>query len=291
MKAKIIKAAAYPKNEWLSTGSAILDNFLGGGIPIGRQTTISGAWSTGKSALALCLIAQAQRQGWNCAFIDIERSFSPDFAAGLGVDINKLKLVIPDYAEQALEALEDFVSRQTFVVVDSLAALSARAEVEAAYEGAQISLLARLMGRVSRKITPLVAKSKSIVIWLNQLRRNIMATGYGNPYYEPGGEAMHYFRSLAIRLKHASKFYQDGKQIGLKMKLQILKNKVAPPVKDDLELELFFQGGIKTDKFEEGLASGKIRVEGRTYFVGDEKLGVGMEEAKKNYDHHTDQTD
>jgi len=280
---KVILASEIPPVQWMSSGIETLDKATGGGLPLGRMITISGLQSSAKTSLALFLIAQAQKKGVACLFVDAEHSFNPAYSAKLGVNLKALGIVIPNYAEEALEAAEEQIrgNKAKLIVVDSVAALSARAEVEAAYEGAQMALQARFMSRALRKLTPLIAEKKAVFVWINQLRQNIMG-GYASSYIETGGMALKFYSSLSLRLKRVETLRVDDRVAGLIIEALVQKNKVGVP-EEKARIELRFDSGFtgEIDRLENMLTSGEVEQRGRTYFLGEEKLGVGWEAASQ----------
>lgn len=274
--------------ETLSTSSVSLDIALGGGIPKGRIVEIYGPESAGKTTLCLNLIAECQKEGGLAAFIDAEHAFDPSHAQKIGVDTNNLLISQPDSGEQALEIVETLVRSGAvdFIVVDSVAALTPRAEIEGEMGDSHMGLQARLMSQALRKLTSIVSKTQTTVVFINQLRMKI-GVMFGNPETTTGGNALKFYSSVRIEVRKRAAIEQgvgDAKtSIGLRVKAKIVKNKVAPPFKTAEFDIMFAEGGIsKTgDLLDTGVTLGVITKSGAFYSYKDTKLGQGRENAKE----------
>jgi recombination protein RecA len=265
------------KVEVIPTGSFSLDKALGvGGFPKGRIIEIYGP---GKTTLALSAIAQAQKQGGRCAFIDAEHAMDPEYAKRIGVKTSELLISQPDSGEEALQILENLVRSGIIqlVVVDSVAALTPRAEIEGEIGDQQIGLQARLMSQALRKLTSLAAKSNTTIIFINQLRSQI-GVMWGNPETTPGGRALKFYASVRIDIRRVAQLKKGEQIVGNHVKAKVVKNKLAAPFKT-AEFDIFFGEGISyvSDMINVALKSGVITKTGNTFFFNGEKLGVGME--------------
>jgi recombination protein RecA len=271
--------------EAVSTGCLSLDLALGvGGVPKGRVIEIYGPESSGKTTLAQHIVAEAQRQGGVAAFVDAEHALDPDYARRIGVNINELLISQPDTGEQALEIVETLVRSNSVsvVVVDSVAALVPKAEIEGDMGDSHMGLQARLMSQALRKLAGIVHKSNTIVIFINQIRMKI-GVFFGNPETTPGGNALKFYSSVRIEVRRSAQIKQGEKIIGNQVKAKIVKNKVAAPFKT-ATFDIMYNEGISVaaDAIDTGLAVGVITKAGNSYSCGDIKLGVGRENAK-NY--------
>ena len=267
----------------ISTGSISLDLALGvGGLPKGRIIEIFGLESSGKSTLALHSIAEVQKRGGLAAFIDAEHALDPEYARKIGVKVNDLLISQPDTGEQALEILESLVKSGAvdLAVVDSVAALTPRVEIEGEMGQQHIGLQARLMSQALRKLTAIVAKSGTTVAFINQIRIKI-GTFFGNPEETPGGKALKFYSSVRLELRRAAKIQQGDQIIGNRIKAKIVKNKVAPPFQQ-AEFDIFWNEGISrlADIVNTGLKFGVVSRKGAWFNCGEEKLGQGLEGAK-----------
>ncbi|MEK7566587.1 MAG: recombinase RecA [Patescibacteria group bacterium] len=265
------------------TGSLSLDMALGvGGVPRGRVIEIFGPESSGKTTLALNIVAQAQKKGGLCAFVDAEHALDPEYAKKLGVKIDDLLISQPDTGEQALEIVESLVRSASIdvVVIDSVAALTPRAEIEGDMGQAHIGLQARLMSQALRKLTALVAKTKTIVIFINQIRMQI-GMMFGNPETTPGGKALKFYASVRIDIRRTAQIKKGEESIGNRVKAKVVKNKVAAPFRF-AEFDIMFGEGIsyEGDVLNLGIKYELVKKLGNTFSYDAHKLGVGYENAR-----------
>lgn len=266
------------------TGSISLDLALGvGGVPRGRVIEIYGPESTGKTTLALHILAQAQKKGGTGAFIDAEHALDPDYAKKIGVKVNDLLISQPDSGEQALQIVEALVRSQAVdvIVIDSVAALTPKAEIEGEIGDQHIGRQARLMSQALRKLAGIVSKTKTLVIFLNQTRMKIGIL-FGNPETTSGGMALKFYSSVRIELRRIAQIKQKDQIVGSRIKAKIVKNKVAAPFKT-VEFDIYYNEGISktADLINTGLKYEAIRKSGNWYVFGEEKIGQGMEGAKE----------
>lgn len=269
----------------IPTGSVSLDYCLGiGGIPRGRIVEIYGPESSGKTTLALGILAQAQKQGLTCAFIDAEHALDPGYAKNIGVDLKKMYISQPNSGEQALDIVENFVKTGEvgIIVVDSVAALTPQAEIDGEMGQIHIGLQARLMSQALRKLTAITAQKKTTIIFVNQIRMNI-GIKWGNPETTPGGVALKFYSSVRIEIRRAAKLTKKDELIGNRAKIKIAKNKLAAPFKIT-ELDIIFNKGVslETDVVNFGLKQEVLKREGISIVYNDEKIGRGVDTAK-NY--------
>ena len=269
----------------IPTGSFSLDRALGvGGVPRGRIIEIFGPESSGKTTLALHIVREAQKKGGLAAFVDAEHALDPEYAKKIGVKINDLLISQPDTGEQALEIVDSLVRSNAVdvIVVDSVAALTPRAEIEGEMGAQHIGLQARLMSHALRKLTGIVAKSKTIVIFINQIRMQI-GMMYGNPETTPGGKALKFYCSVRIDIRRTAQIKKGEEIIGSRTKAKIVKNKVAPPFRI-AEFDVFYNEGIsyEAEVINNGITLGLIKKAGASLSYGDVKLGQGFDNAK-NY--------
>jgi len=267
----------------IPTGSISLNLALGvKGIPRGRVVEIFGQESSGKTTLALHILAEAQKRGGVAAFVDAEHALDPDYAKRIGVNIEDLLISQPDSGEQALEIVEALVrsSQVDVIAIDSVAALTPRAEIEGEMGDQQIGLQARLMSKALRKLSAIVAKTKTSIVFLNQTRMKIIA--FGNPETTPGGLALKFYSSVRISLKRIAQIKHGDEIIGNRIKAKIVKNKVAPPFKT-AEFDIYYNEGISqfSDILNSGIKCGVVKKTGSWLFYQDKKLGQGTEAAKK----------
>jgi recombination protein RecA len=268
----------------ISTGAISLDIALGvGGIPRGRVTEIFGPESSGKTTLALHIIAEAQKAGGIAAYIDVEHALDPVYSGHLGVNIDDMLISQPDTGEQALEICEALVrsSAVDVIVIDSVAALVPRAEIEGEMGDSQVALQARLMSQALRKLAAAIGKSGTAVIFINQLREKVGIV-FGNPEVTPGGRALKFYASVRIDLRRSETIKQGDVAIGTRVKARVVKNKVAPPFRT-AEFDIMFDHGISRegDLVDLGVELGLIKKSGAFFSYGDVRLGQGRENAKQ----------
>jgi len=269
--------------EAISTGSISLDMALGiGGIPKGRIIEIYGPESSGKTTVALHAVAEAQRQGGEAAFIDVEHALDPVYAEALGVDIDSLLVSQPDTGEQALEICEALVRSNAIdiIVVDSVAALVPKAEIEGLMGDSHVGLHARLMSQALRKLTACISKSNCAVIFINQLREKVGVV-YGNPEVTTGGRALKFYSSVRIEIRKKETIKLQNDIIGSRTKAKIVKNKVAPPFKE-AEFDIMYGEGISKvgEIVDLGVQVDVIQKSGAWFSYNDQKIGQGRENVK-----------
>ncbi len=272
--------------ETIPTGSISLDIALGGGIPKGRVVEIFGPESSGKTTLTLHIIAEAQKLGGQAAFIDAEHALDPEYARRIGVDIDNLLIAQPDSGEQALEITDSLVRSNAIdiIVVDSVAALTPRAEIEGEMGDSHMGLQARLMSQALRKLTSTISKSKTTVIFINQLRMKI-GVMFGNPETTPGGNALKFYSSVRMDIRGIGKIEEGSGEtkevIGSRVRVKVVKNKIAPPFKA-AEFDIIYQRGISYvgDLIDLATKYEITRKSGAFYAYNDIKLGQGRENAK-----------
>ncbi len=268
----------------IPTGCLSLDVAFGiGGVPRGRVIEIYGPESSGKTTLAQHIIAETQKLGGIAAFVDAEHALDPDYAAKIGVNIKELLISQPDSGEQALEITETLVRSNAVdvVVVDSVAALVPQKEIEGDMGDAHMGLQARLMSQALRKLTGSIAKTNTVVIFINQIRNKI-GVFFGNPETTTGGNALKFYASVRVEIRRAAQIKQGENIIGNRVKIKIVKNKVAAPFKT-CEFDIMYNEGISLsgDMLDSGVEYGVIEKSGNTYTFQDVKLGTGRENAKK----------
>lgn len=268
--------------EAVSTGSILVDHAIGvGGFPRGRIIEIFGPESSGKTTLAMHAVAQAQQAGGICAFIDAEHALDPAYAAKIGIDINNLIISQPDYGEQALDITEMLIRSGAvdIIVVDSVAALVPKAELEGDMGDSHMGLQARLMSQALRKLTPIVHKSKTILIFINQIRQNIGALPFASKETTTGGKALKFYASLRLEVRRVASLKKNENHIGNRVAIKVVKNKVAPPFKK-VEVDLLFNEGIskELDLLDAALHYNVIAKSGAWFSYKDEKIGQGREQ-------------
>ncbi|MGI8315161.1 recombinase RecA [Halobacillus mangrovi] len=275
---------AEQKVNTVPSGSLALDVALGvGGYPRGRIVEIYGPESSGKTTVALHAIAEAQRKGGQAAFIDAEHALDPVYARNLGVNIDELLLSQPDTGEQALEIAEALVRSGAvdMVVIDSVAALVPKAEIEGEMGDAHVGLQARLMSQALRKLSGAINKSKTTAIFINQIREKV-GVMFGNPETTPGGRALKFYSSVRLEVRRAETLKQGNEMVGNKTRLKVVKNKVAPPFKQ-AEVDIMYGEGISREGelLDIGTDLDLIQKSGSWYSYNDERLGQGRENAKQ----------
>ena len=270
--------------EAISTGSLGIDIALGiGGLPKGRIVEIYGPESSGKTTLALSVIAQAQKKGGTCAFIDAEHALDPSYAKKIGVDINNLLISQPDAGEQALEIADTLVRSGAIdvLVVDSVAALVPKAELEGEMGDSHMGLQARLMSQALRKLTSTVSRSNTLIIFINQIRMKI-GVMFGNPETTTGGNALKFYASIRMDIRRIGAIKDKDDVIGSQTRVKIVKNKVAPPFKT-VDFDIMYGEGISKvgELVDLGVKAGIVEKSGAWFSYKGEKLGQGRENAKQ----------
>ena len=270
--------------ESISTGSLTLDLALGiGGIPRGRIIEIYGPESSGKTTLSLHVIAEAQKAGGEAAFIDVEHALDPVYARALGVDIDSLLVSQPDTGEQALEIAEALVRSGAIdiIVVDSVAALAPRMEIEGDMGDAFVGLQARLMSQAMRKLSGAISKGNCAAVFINQLREKVGVV-YGNPEVTPGGRALKFYSSVRIEVRRSETLKNGGEMIGNRTRAKVVKNKLAPPFRE-AEFDIMYGEGISKvgELVDIGTKLDFIQKSGAWFSMGDMRIGQGRDNAKK----------
>ena len=270
--------------ETISTGSLALDVALGaGGYPRGRVVEIYGPESSGKTTVSLHAIAAAQKAGGTAAFIDAEHALDPKYAQNLGVDIENLLLSQPDTGEQGLEIADALISSGAIdiIVIDSVAALVPRAEIDGEMGDSHVALQARLMSQAMRKLSGTISKTKTIAIFINQIREKV-GIMFGNPEVTPGGRALKFYSSVRLEVRRAETIKEGSDNIGNRTRIKVVKNKVAPPFKEAM-VDIIFGEGISQvgELVDMGAEKDIINKAGSWYSYGEERIGQGRENAKR----------
>ena len=288
---KLGDASANINVEAIPTGSISLDVALGvGGIPRGRIIEIYGPESSGKTTVALHMIAEAQKRGGIAGFIDAEHALDPQYAKKIGVDIDNLYISQPDHGEQALEIAETMIRSGALdiVIIDSVAALVPKAEIDGDLDDLQVGLHARLMSKAMRKLTGVIDKSNCVVVFINQLREKV-GVMFGNPETTTGGRALKFYASVRMDVRRVEAIKQNGEIVGNHTRVKVVKNKVAPPFRE-AEFDIMFGQGISRegDVLDLGVKVGAVAKSGSWYSYEGEKIGQGRENAKIFLKEHPD---
>lgn len=275
----------------VSTGSLALDNALGvGGYPRGRIIEVYGPESSGKTTLALHAVAEIQKRGGTAAYIDAENAMDPQYASALGVNIDDLLLSQPDTGEQGLEIADALVSSGAIdlVVIDSVAALVPRAEIEGEMGDSHVGLQARLMSQALRKLSGTINKTKTIAIFINQIREKV-GIMFGNPETTPGGRALKFYSTIRLEVRRAEQIKEGTNAVGNRTRIKVVKNKVAPPFKT-AEVDIMYGKGIsqRGELIDMGVEKDIVHKSGSWYSYNDERIGQGRENAKKFLADHPD---
>ena len=273
----------------ISTGSLGLDLALGvGGVPRGRIIEVYGPESSGKTTLALHILAEAQKKGGEVAFIDVEHALDPTYAEALGVDINNLLVSQPDTGEQAMEICEALVRSGAIdaIVVDSVAAMVPRAEIEGEMGDSHVGLQARLMSQAMRKLTSVIGKTNTVCVFINQLREKV-GVMFGNPETTTGGRALKFYSSVRMDVRRIETLKQSGEMVGNRTRVKIVKNKIAPPFKE-AEFDIMFGKGISKegDILDLAVKCDLVSKSGAWFAYNGDKIGQGRENAKTYLSEH-----
>jgi recombination protein RecA len=278
----LLGQSPHMKVDAISTGSILIDEAIGiGGLPVGRIVEIYGPESSGKTTLAMHVIAQAQKQGGICAFIDAEHALDSVYASALGINIDDLIISQPDYGEQALDITEMLVRSGAVdvIVIDSVAALVPKAELEGDMGDSHMGLQARLMSQALRKLTPVVHKSKTVLIFINQIRSNIGGLPFAKKEVTTGGNALKFYASVRLDVRRIASLKKNDTHFGNRVAVKVVKNKIAPPFKR-VELDLIFGVGISEhlDLLNAALHYNIIKQSGSWFAFGDKKIAQGREQ-------------
>ncbi|MGH7659884.1 MAG: recombinase RecA [Vulcanimicrobiaceae bacterium] len=280
--------------ETISTGSIALDLALGvGGLPRGRIVEVYGPESSGKTTIALHVIAEAQRGGGNAAFVDVEHALDPSYAKALGIDLDNLLVSQPDTGEQALDIAEMLVRSNAVdvIVIDSVAALVTKAELEGDMGDAHVGLQARLMSQALRKLTSAISRSKCVMIFINQLREKV-GVMFGSPETTSGGRALKFYASVRLDVRKLEQIKVGTDVVGTRTRVKVVKNKVAPPFRQ-AEFDITYGHGISKmgSIIDVALERNIVGKSGSWYTYGDQRIGQGRENAKAYLEEHTDVAD
>lgn len=280
--------------EVVSSGSLSLDIALGcGGLPKGRVVEIFGPESSGKTTITLEVIAQVQKQGGTAAFIDAEHALDLNYAEKIGVDVDNLLLSQPDYGEQALEIVDTLVrsSAIDIIVIDSVAALTPKAEIDGDMGDSHMGLQARLMSQALRKLTAVIKRTNTLVIFINQLRSKIGVT-FGSPETTTGGNALKFYSSVRLDIRRIGSIKKDDAVIGNETRIKVVKNKIAPPFKE-AHFDILYGEGISFigELIDLGINYGYLQKSGSWYSYGDEKIGQGKENVRLFLNEHPDKAE
>jgi len=279
------------KVETISTGSLLIDQALGvGGLPRGRVVEIYGPEASGKTTFTLQFIAEAQKVGGTCAFIDAEHAIDPSYARQVGIDLDKLIISQPDFGEQALDIAEVLIRSNAVdvVVIDSVAALVPKSELEGEMGDHHVGVQARLMSQALRKLTPLVHKSRTVLVFINQIRHKIGGLPFANKETTTGGNALKFYSSVRLEVRRIATLKKGDKPFGNRVAVKVVKNKVAPPFKR-IEADLIFGKGIvkELDLLDAGIQEGVIKQSGSWFTLGDERIAQGRDKCLKRFQDDT----
>ena len=291
---KLGESGAHVNVETVPTGCLSLDLALGlGGVPKGRVIEVYGPESSGKTTIALHMIAEVQKRGGIAGFVDAEHALDPVYAKNIGVDIDELYISQPDSGDQALEIAETMVRSGAIdiIVIDSVAALVPKQEIEGEMGDSHVGLQARLMSQALRKLTPVISKSNCIVIFINQLREKV-GVMFGSPETTTGGRALKFYASVRMDVRRIETLKQSGEMVGNRTRIKIVKNKIAPPFKE-AEFDIMFGKGVSKSGDILDLASGidVVKKSGSWYAYEGEKIGQGRENAKSYLESHPEMMD